>query len=234
MEELEIDPEIQELIDNEVEDQLLYDPDPAPKKHGHKHGHKKSKSSHRGGRVKTIRKGNATLMVYDPAPRGKKHYRKKAKDFLSKYQDLVIPGTAGLTFYAAYTKRSKDLLASGAITKDSVIDAIMYDLKNLDATAAMDRLKAKAGSILLPGVVGIIAKAVAPKTKKAKPYVNLIGNVLLGFSIGTAGKTLLDPPIGGGSGPAPGGNRTIVVKEIGQTGSPAATVAGCPSCNWEV
>lgn len=107
-----------------------------------------------------------------------------------------MPAAAGLTFYTAYTARAKALFTAGTIAKDSVFEAIMYDMKNLDTNAAIDRLQAKASGIATAAVVGV-------GLKYAKDYIDpklrmpmdMIGDALIGMSIGSGFKALLDPPI---------------------------------------
>lgn len=121
---------------------------------------------------------------------------KKAKGILRSLKPLVMPAATGLTFYTAYTARAKSLLTAGLITKDSVYDAIMYDLKHLDMTAAVGRLKTKAVPIAVAGGVGVAMKAgKSIAGSKLSPILDITGDAIIGMAAGTLIKTILDPPI---------------------------------------
>lgn len=172
-------------------------------------------------RVKRRRKGRGRRRgrSYDPGPRRKYRWRsgvakrargagRKAKGFLTKLRPYVMPGTASITFYAAYTARAKALGTNPDTGKPhDVFSAIMYDLKNFDGNAAMERMKAKGAPILGAAVGGILVKKFAPGKLK------MLGDVLTGIAVGQAGKVVLDPPVVAAP-PAP----------------PAIEAGGCPGC----
>lgn len=206
---------IDEGFDPDEVNELLYDP--APRSHkGYRKG-KRSCSAKQWAKMPQICKGSKTSSHHsryaDPAPRrGRKgvsrrydpapysttarKYGKKAKGMLTKLRPIVMPAAAGLTFYTAYTTRAKALFATAKIPKDSVYEAIKYDLSYLDANAAVDRLQAKASGIITPAIIGTILKYgkqyVDPKLRAP---MDVTGDALIGMAIGTGFKILLDPPI---------------------------------------
>jgi len=101
-----------------------------------------------------------------------------------------MPGAAGLTFYSQYVARAKELGTNPETGKaHDVFSAIMYDIKNFDSNAAMERMKANAGGILGATVGGLLVKKFAPGK------IKILGDVLTGIGIGQAAKVILDPPV---------------------------------------
>lgn len=191
-------------------DELLYDPAPR------RRGRKRRRHSRR---------------TYDPAPRRRssgrrttaRHYRKKGT--LSKLKKFVLPATAGMTFYSAYTKRATDLFNQGLISSNSVYDAIMYDINNFDSTAAMTRLQDQAGNIATPLIGGWAIQ----ETKLLGKYSGIVADILYGLGIGTGAKAILDPPIGNRSAAT---NRSRVIRRAGTPGTSVAPAdTGCPTCD---
>lgn len=204
-EEVEITPEMEEVADglieegfdpSEVEEMLF---DPAPRR---RRGRRRRKSTRRYDPApRRRRRTRRRSRRYDPAPRARsayprrrKGYRRRAKGALGKLKKYVMPGVAGLTFYGAYQQRSKDLLAAGSITKDSVFDAIMYDVKNFNGADAMTRLQDNATEIITPVIGSVIVKAVKPGGQIGK-VAGIMADALMGYATGKFGKVVLDPPM---------------------------------------
>jgi len=199
--------------------EMLYDPAP---RRGRKGRGKINCSAKQRATMPQMCKGSRS---YDPAPRrGRKHrhharrsvrrydpaisvtryrdtarrYGKRAKGMLTKLKPLVMPAAAGLTFYTAYVSRATALFGAGKITKNSVYEAIMYDLKNLDGNAAVDRLQQKASGIAMPAIIGTGLKyAKGYVDPKLRTPMDVVGDALIGMAIGTGFKAILDPPIDG-------------------------------------
>jgi len=187
--------EVQDMLmdegfDPEEVEEMLYDPAPRKK------GRKKKKTSKR-------RYDPAPKRTYRPYSASRKKRkttakRKKPKGMLAKMKKFAMPGTAGVTFYAAYIKRADELFTAGKIAKKSVYSAVEYDVKNFDVDDAMDRLKDNAGEIVAPVIAGMLVK----ETKVAGKHSGLVADILTGLAAGKAGKVLLDPPIAGAAPPA--------------------------------
>lgn len=198
----------QRLIDEGYDpldvEELLYDP--APRKRGKKY------------------KRRPRARSYDPAPLRsrvatryrtvkEKVKRRIPKGIMAKVKKFVLPGTAGVTFYAAYIKRAEDLFNQGLISEKSVFKAIEYDIKNFNTNDAMGRLKNNAGEIITPFLGGFLMK----ETKILGKYTGVAADALFGMGIGVGAKTILDPPV------IQSQKRMVQVKT--QTGN-----GGCPGC----
>jgi len=119
------------------------------------------------------------------APAKKTRTRRK-KTMMSKISKFASPAGIGLGFLGPYLKRSKE-------TGTSVIDLIKADIENFDSAAASERVKTA-----LPGVgVTIGAGVVLKEMKLLGAYNKLASDLILGFGVGTLGKSVLDPPTGG-------------------------------------
>ncbi len=169
-----------------------------------------------------IRKGGAARRVHDPAP--KRHHRRagrrydnpivtryvtrtkevarrggrKAKGILGKLRKYALPGSAGITFLAAYSQRATEMEADPVTFKNAdgtpvkgMLQAIMWDVKNFKSADAMERVKTNAAGIITPAVIGYGVK----EFKVAGKYSGLAGDLLMGFAAGTAAKVILDPPV---------------------------------------
>lgn len=156
--------------------ELLYDP--APRRRG---GRRRSRA------VRHYRS-------YDPAAKKRKvTARRTKKGFLNKLKPYVLPGTAGVTFYAAYVARATELFNAGSITANDVVLAIQYDIQHFVAGDAMTRLQTNAISIATPAVGGFLVDA----THIAGKYSPVVRDLLYGLAVGTGAKAVLDPPIPG-------------------------------------
>lgn len=201
----------QRLIDaghdpDDVEE-LLYDP--APRRRGKKY------KARRSSRVQRVR---APTYVYDPAPKKRKvTARRTRKGVLAKLKPYVLPGTAGVTFYAAYLARATELFNAGTIAKNDVFLAIQYDIMHLDANAAMGRLQTNAINIATPAIGGFLVKT----THIAGKWSGVLGDLLYGFAVGTGAKVVLDPPVN-----APAARRSTATKTV-----TATQQNGCPGCD---
>ena len=223
-EELDEDATANQLIDAgfpEDEVEALFDP-------------KKRRQKAKCG-VRRVKKGNNPVLVYDPPPpagtqrrrrgRGTRKFSSRSKKgILSKLMPYAMPGAAGITFYMAYTKRSKELFDAGTIQKDSVYDAIMYDVNNFDGTASWNRITDSKNiqSYGLPIAAGWGIKKFIGGTP-----AKLFGNILIGLGVGTLGKVVLDPPVenqrrGAAIRAAPAAVQVIRVSE-NETGSNVVT-----------
>ncbi len=159
--------------------------DPAPKRH------------RRRGAVR--RYDNPTVTRY--VTRTKEVARKtgrKAKGMLSKLRKYALPGSAGITFLAAYSQRATEMEADPVTFKNTdgtpvkgMLQAIMWDVKNFKSADAMERVKTNAAGIITPAVIGYGVK----EFKIAGKYSGLAGDLLMGFAAGTAAKVVLDPPV---------------------------------------
>lgn len=190
----------QEAVSDELREQIAeqlsgegFDPDdieealydPAPRRRGRKHrGTRRMRRAYDPAPRRRSRKGKGRRMRTYAQTTGKNGYRRRAKGMLGKLKQYAMPGAAGVTFFAAYSLRAKQL-------NMSLMDAIMYDVKNFDSTAAMKRVQDNAGEIATPLIAGWAVK----KTGIAGKYSALAGDILTGLGIGKAAKTILDPPI---------------------------------------
>lgn len=179
--------------DSEEVNELLYDPAPRRRR-----GHRKAKR-------------------YDPAP--KRHRRRRSRRYdpapfasgsrsrglLSKLKPLVGVTAGGVVFYNAYTTRAAALFASGAITTNSVMDAITYDLSHFSVTDAMNRVKASPGAAVTL-VAGSIAKGYGILPKRG--LIGLVVDAALGATAGMVAKQVLDPPI-------PAARQGQMIKRVG-------------------
>lgn len=165
-------------IDDDYDEEALYDPAPRRRR---KHI---TVSQAQGARK--VRKGRKPVLVYDPAPAPRRRARngKPRRSLMGKLKSWILPVVALGTFYSGYTKRAKDL-------NKTVIDAITYDVENFDSGEAVERLKTNAVEIATPGVAGYAVKA----SGIGGQYGKMLGDALMGVSVGSLAKTILDPPI---------------------------------------
>jgi len=146
--------------------------------------------------ARKIKHGRKPILVYDPAPK-KTSYRKRAKGILGKIRPYALPGAAGVTFFAAYVQRTKDMEADPITFKNDdgtpvkgMFQAIMWDINHFNSSDAMTRIQDNATAIIAPAAVGYAVK----EFKIGGKYSSLAGDILMGIGAGTAAKTILDPP----------------------------------------
>lgn len=165
--------------DPEEVSELLYDPAPRRRRHRKSKRYDPAPKRHRRRRSRR----------YDPAPFAS---GSRSRGLLSKLKPLVGVTVGGVVFYNAYTTRAAALFASGAITTNSVMDAITYDLSHFSATDAMNRVKASPGAAVTL-VAGSIAKGYGILPKRG--LIGLVVDAALGATAGMVAKQVLDPPM---------------------------------------
>jgi hypothetical protein len=169
---------------------------------------------------------------YDPAPRRsvtakRTGGKRPAKGLIAGLKPLVLPAATLATIYMKYTDRATKLTAAGALNKDGtpvkgVFDAIMYDLQNRPTTKVIDRVKAQAGSIVAPALIGVATQYTTKKIKmngKLKQAANLGAEGLIGMGIGNLINAILDPPDPVGGIKSQAGNVIQMVPAAQQTRS---------------
>lgn len=138
------------------------------------------------------RRGSRRHRTYDPAPKRKTTARRtgKKRGILSKLKPFVLPASAGITMYGAYTARATELFNAGLITSNDVISAIMYDVQNLDTNAAFTRLTSSDGltQIGVPAVGGYVIKEMVGGTTG-----RVLADALYGYAAGTAANLAINP-----------------------------------------
>jgi len=164
----------------------------------------------RRGRSRHRRYRRAKMYDPDPAPRRRrsrsasaypKKRRSRARGALNKLRPFIMPVTAGVTFYMAYTSRAKAL----GVNPDTglpytVFEAIMYDFKNFDSAAAWTRIQDKGIQPAIIAGAGWAVKKYAPGGGIAK----MVGDAIMGLGVGQLVKVVLDPPVGGIRAGGPG------------------------------
>jgi hypothetical protein len=171
-------------FDPDEVDQLLYDPDPAPrKKHRRHRRHAKQ---------------------YDPAPkkeRKSKRVGKKVKGMLGKFKGYVFPVAAGGSFLMQYATRADTLKAAGSITTGGyagILQAIQWDISHFNASDAMKRLSSNLSTVGVPLVGGYLVKNIGGGIVKSgveRDVLEIAGDLLIGYGVALGTKKILDPPI---------------------------------------
>lgn len=108
--------------------------------------------------------------------------RRKVRGFVAKLRPYAMPGGMALGFVPPYMARP-----------EGVIEAIKVDIQNFEMQAALDRLQGNIGGIAAPIGLGVLLG----ETRLIGKHSRVAGDILIGFGLGTAAKTFLDPPMNG-------------------------------------
>ncbi|MBA7588257.1 hypothetical protein ES708_30311 [subsurface metagenome] len=105
--------------------------------------------------------------------------RRKAKTIIGKLRPYAMPIGAAAGFVPPYLGHP-----------EGIIGAIQADITKFSMTDATARLKANVGDIATPIIAGVIISGSNILGKYSRP----VGDLAIGFGLGTGAKTILDPP----------------------------------------
>lgn len=111
--------------------------------------------------------------------KAKTRVRRRARSLLGKLKPYAIPIGASAAFVPPYMARP-----------EGIVEAIKFDLANFSMSAASTRVQANIGGIAAPIVAGIVVGG----TRVLGKHSRLVGDLAVGFGVGTLAKTILDPP----------------------------------------